>query len=155
MVRKMYLMLLAAPLALAACSDRSQTSSLSARPSMSQQALATSQQALQTAQQAQATAALADSPCGIAERNFCIHHPGLPHCGHSSFGLVNRSPVNSFGACPQLGSVKLFQASLSDPGGYGSCIRYIFGLEIFARDEYVVLEEPETIFIQGAITPLG
>ena len=56
MVRKMYLMLLAAPLALAACSDRSQTSCLSARPSMSQQALATSQQALQTAQQAQATA---------------------------------------------------------------------------------------------------
>lgn len=54
MVRKAYWVLLAIPLALAACSQgRSDTATVS---SSDQQAMATAQQALQTAQQAQATA---------------------------------------------------------------------------------------------------
>jgi hypothetical protein len=55
MVRKVHLMLLLAPLALAACSQ-GRSEGVSAASSSDQQALATSQQALQTAQQAQATA---------------------------------------------------------------------------------------------------
>ena len=55
MVRKAQVLLLLAPLALAACSQ-GRTSETSMSSSADQQALATSQQALQTAQQAQATA---------------------------------------------------------------------------------------------------